>query len=264
MMINRQIKAVFFDIDGTLKSFKTHVIPPSTLRALEQLKLKGIKVVVATGRSINSIEHVRHLDFDGFICFNGGCCVAKDGSVLHRQAIASADIQRLLDYSQKNSVSFSLMYEKDVSIHDVTPEIAGMYAHLNLPVPPLIERTSADTLNVLQANIFLGPEDEPKFMREIMPNSVATRWTPLFADVNAIGLSKLTGVEIFCKVFGIDIANTMSFGDGGNDIAMIKGTGIGVAMGNANAEVKEIADYVTDDVDNDGIWKALEYFNVFK
>jgi hydroxymethylpyrimidine pyrophosphatase-like HAD family hydrolase len=95
-----------------------------------------------------------------------------------------------------------------------------------------------------------------------MPNSVATRWTPLFADVNAIGLSKLTGVEIFCKVFGIEIANTMSFGDGGNDIAMIKGTGIGVAMGNANAEVKEIADYVTDDVDNDGIWKALEHFDV--
>jgi Cof subfamily protein (haloacid dehalogenase superfamily) len=256
------IKAVFFDIDGTLVSFKTNSIPPSTIEAIAYLKSKGIRVIVATGRSINTISHVKYLNFDGYICFNGGYCVTQDEQLLHRQAIHQADIAGLLEYSQRTPLSFALMYENAVSVNDVTPEVAGMYAHLNLPVPPAIDRLSADTWHVLQANIFLRPDDEAKFMREVMPNSVATRWTPLFADVNSHGLSKQIGVEIFCAHFGIEVSNTMSFGDGGNDIDMLKGTRIGVAMGNANPNVKEIADYVTTDVDSDGVWKALQHFGI--
>jgi len=99
-------------------------------------------------------------------------------------------------------------------------------------------------------------------MESVMPNSVASRWTPLFADVNPKGQSKQVGVDVFCKYFGLDIGQTMAFGDGGNDISMLRHVGIGVAMGNANPEVKEIADYVTTSVDEDGIWKALEHFGV--
>ena len=91
---------------------------------------------------------------------------------------------------------------------------------------------------------------------------MASRWSPLFADVNPQGQSKQVGIDVFCDYFGIDRANTMAFGDGGNDITMLKHVGIGVAMGNANPEVKEIADYITDDVDSDGIWNALKHFGI--
>ncbi len=154
------------------------------------------------------------------------------------------------------------MSEQEITIHDVTPEIAGMYAHLNLPVPKLVDMETVDTSSILQTNIFLGPDQEAQFMSEVMPNSLASRWTPLFADVNPMGLSKKVGIDIFCKHFGIDLENTMAFGDGGNDITMLKHVHLGVAMGNANPEVKAIADYVTDDVDNDGIWNALKHFQV--
>jgi hydroxymethylpyrimidine pyrophosphatase-like HAD family hydrolase len=60
----------------------------------------------------------------------------------------------------------------------------------------------------------------------------------------------------------INFCQTMAFGDGGNDITMLKYVALGVAMGNANPEVKAIADYVTDDVDNDGILKALKHFGI--
>ena len=99
-------------------------------------------------------------------------------------------------------------------------------------------------------------------MDSVMPHSNSSRWTPLFADVNFQGISKKTGVERFCNHFGIERGETMSFGDGGNDKTMLLYTGIGVAMGNANLELKAIADYITDDVDNDGIWNALKYFQV--
>ena len=261
-MLYPKIKAVFFDIDGTLLSFKTHEVSTSTQRSIEQLKRQGIKVILSTGRSINSIDHVKFLDFDGFITFNGGYCVSKEDDILFKKTIHPDDINAVLKYSKESPLSFSLMSEQEVTIHDVTAEIAGMYTHLNLPVPPLLDMDKVDPHSILQTNIFLAPEDEDKFMKNVMPNSVASRWTPLFADVNPKGQSKRVGIDIFCKHFGLDITATMAFGDGGNDITMLKHVAVGVAMGNANHEVKEIADYITTDVDDDGIWNALNYFNV--
>ncbi len=261
-MQNPQIKAVFFDIDGTLISFKTHEVPKSTIEAIKELQGKGIKAILATGRSINSIEHVKHLDFDGYITFNGGYCLTKDLEVLYREPIDARDIESVLAYAKEKALSFSFMSEREITIHDVTPEIAGMYAHLNLPVPKLVDMETVDTGSILQTNIFLGPEEEQEFMEKVMPNSLSSRWTPLFADVNPKGLSKKVGIDIFCKHFGVELEETMAFGDGGNDISMLKNVKVGVAMGNANPEVKEISDYVTDDVDDDGIWNALKKFEV--
>lgn len=261
-MPNPTIKAVFFDIDGTLLSFKTHQVPESTVEAIRLLQTHGIKTIISTGRSINSIDHIKFLDFDGYITFNGGYCLTNTFEVLHKQTINCNDIQSVMDYAKEKPLSFSFMSEKEITIHDVTPEIAGMYAHLNLPVPKLVNMDTVDTSSILQTNIFLGPDEEKEFMETVMPNSLASRWTPLFADVNPKGLSKKVGIDIFCKHFGINIENTMAFGDGGNDITMLKHVNLGIAMGNANPEVKQIADYVTNDVDDNGIWNALKYFEV--
>ncbi|MCS3528936.1 Cof-type HAD-IIB family hydrolase [Chryseobacterium sp. JUb7] len=256
------IKAVFFDIDGTLISFKTNKIPESTQNSIKKLREKGIKVIVATGRSINTLAHISHIEFDGFITFNGGYCATTDGKILSKNTIDPNDIKGLINYAENSPLSYSLMYEDKVEINDATPEVVGMYAHVNLPVPPVHDKENIDYQNVLQANIFLRPEVEDEFMKTVMPNSIASRWTPLFADVNPSGISKQIGIEIFCDHFGIDVSETMAFGDGGNDITMLKFTKIGIAMGNANENVKEISDYITEEVDNDGIEKALIYFKL--
>ena len=88
---NPKIKAVFFDIDGTIFSLKTKSIPESTRKAIKNLRAKGIKVIVATGRSINDLGHVKHIEFDGFLTFNGGYCMTVDGKVMSRQVINSDD-----------------------------------------------------------------------------------------------------------------------------------------------------------------------------
>lgn len=256
------VKAVFFDIDGTLLSHTTRTIPDSTIKALALLREKGIKVFIATGRSINAISHIEHLEFDGYVTFNGGCCVAKDKSVLFKQALDPQDIQQLLNYTTSQPLNFSLLYEDCHFVNEATPEMINMYTYLNLPVPPLVDRNNPDICNILQANILLPSEDEPDFMNNIMPNSTATRWAPHSADINPKGISKKVGIEVFCEHFGFHISETMAFGDGGNDIEMLKHSGIGIAMGNATDEVKAVADYVTDDIDNDGIWNALVYFKL--
>ena len=84
------------------------------------------------------------------------------------------------------------------------------------------------------------------------------RWHPAFVDVTARGNTKQRGIDEIIRHFGIRLEDTIAFGDGGNDISMLRHAGIGIAMGNARDEVKAAARYVTDTVDEDGIAKAIQ------
>lgn len=256
------IKAVFFDIDGTLFSFKSKSIPQSTKNAINKLRENGIKVIVATGRSINDLDHVKEIKFDGFMTFNGGYCKTVDGEVMAKHAIHREDIQNLIYHSDLQGFGFALMYEDKVRISHRTPKVLQLYTDLDLKIPPLYDKENPDLENVLQVNVFIEPEKDVTFMQKVMPNSLSSRWTPLFADVNPGGISKKKGVEKFCEHFNININQTMAFGDGGNDISMLKFVKIGVAMGNANDNVKLASDYVTSNVDNNGIESALIHFGL--
>ena len=98
-------------------------------------------------------------------------------------------------------------------------------------------------------------------MREF-PECVSSRWSPLMADINMCGVTKASGMDVFLRHYGIDRSRSMAFGDGGNDVAMLRAAGAGVAMGNACDEALAAADYVTASVDDDGIRRALEHFGV--
>jgi Predicted hydrolases of the HAD superfamily len=84
----------------------------------------------------------------------------------------------------------------------------------------------------------------------------------LFADVNIKGMSKSKGIDAMLKYYNIPLSQSMAFGDGGNDITMLRHAAIGVAMGDASDAVKQAADYVTDTVDDNGVVNALKYFNL--
>jgi len=260
--MSNPIKAVFFDLDGTLISFNTRSIPPSTEKALQSLKQKGIKIIAATGRSITMLDHVSHLDFDGYVTFNGGYCLSKEEQLLHKETIDTGDITRLLTHTNSPSIPFVLMTQSTTMTSHVTRDIEVLHEELKLPVPPLLDKNQLNTSDILQANVFITPENEAQFMQTVMPNCVASRWTPVFMDVNPKAVSKQVGIDVFCRHFSIEVAETMAFGDGGNDMTMLKHAGIGVAMGNASQRVKDVADFVTDDTDNNGIWNGLEKFGV--
>ena len=80
--------------------------------------------------------------------------------------------------------------------------------------------------------------------------------------MNLVGISKATGLSAFADYYGIEMAEIMACGDGGNDIPMLKAAGIGVAMGNASEQVKSVADFVTDTVDDNGLCKVLKRFGL--
>jgi len=258
-----KIKAVFFDIDGTLLSFKTHAIPQSTLNAIQKLKEKGIKIVVATGRSFNQISQLDHLHFDGYITFNGNVCLTADKEVFFRNCIPKESINELIKYQEEvKSFPCVFMTEKENTINYVDDTVRRSFKMLNLPVNEVKDMREAAKNEVIQLNVFLDPSEDTDLMQTALRDCDATRWTDLFADVNVKNTDKSTGVKKFLEHWNIDVSETISFGDGGNDVAMLKYTGLGIAMGDASDSVRAIADFTTDSVDDDGIWNALKYFKV--
>lgn len=256
------IKAIFFDIDGTLVSFKTHSIPKSTLYALDLLKKKEIKIFIATGRYYKAINNLGDLVFDGYVTLNGGYVFAGKDDVIYKHSIPNEDIEALIRYQEKEGeFPCAFVQENGTFMNYTDNSVNEVFRLLNFPAPPIRPIEDVRGKTIFQIIAFFTEEQEKRIMQE-MPNCESTRWNPLFTDVVPKGSSKRVGIDKMLEHFQIALDECMAFGDGGNDIQMLSHVGIGVAMGNATDEVKSFANYITSSVDDDGVYKALKHFNV--
>ena len=266
IMNNRpNIRAVFFDIDGTLVSFNTHRVSDATVEALAELRRRGVKVILATGRLLNQTEVVSRIKFDAYITLNGCCCLAEDGTtVISKATIPQSDLEAIVDFLEENNHPFpcSFMDEVGSTINYVDDRVQTVWDNIALPAPRVEDPRQTIKRNIYQANIYVDEVDEGPIVERYLQHCESTRWHPLFADVNLRGVSKQQGVDTMLAYFGISREEAMAFGDGGNDVSMLGHVGWGVAMGNAVDTAKQAAVYVTDTVDNEGICKALQHFGL--
>lgn len=255
------MKYLFFDIDGTLVSIKTHLIPESTVKALEKAKADGHKVFIATGRPIailNNVGQIEHL-IDGYVTTNGAHCFIGD-EVVHTSAMKREEVDIVLDDAKKNDYPVILCSPNDIAVFNYKDVINDIFVKaLNVDFNKImtVEEMLA-TQQITQLTPFCSAEQEAALMPRI-PGCVSGRWHPAFVDMTSRDAGKDNGISAVASYLGIDIADTIAFGDGGNDIPMIKKAGIGVAMGNAGDNVKAVADYITTDVDDNGIANALKH-----
>lgn len=262
MSISNKIKAVFFDIDGTLVSFKTHQVSTPVIRAIHELRKKGVKIFIATGRHYKWINNLDDLEIDGYVTLNGGYCLTGEGKVIYRHFIPHEDFLSMLDY-QRNIKSFPCVCvtEDSVFLNYKNETVEKLYQQVNMKVPDLGPIETLTDKNVYQLVAFFTVEEESEIMSQL-PGCISSRWSPCFSDVVAKGCSKAVGIDRIIEHYGISLDETMAFGDGGNDTAMIQHAAIGVAMGNASDDVKEKADFVTRSVDEDGIVYALKHYDL--
>lgn len=256
------IRALVFDVDGTLVSFRTHRIPESTREALLRAHARGIRLFVATGRTATQLAPLAGLPFDGVAALNGASCHAADGSPIACRPIPQAAFDRVMELSKE--LGFPVMLELDEGgfIERRSPEVDELFRLVDLPEPRVADlRERFSRGDCCQLCLFFDAETERRAMA-CVPELVATRWHPSFADVNPRGADKAAGMRTLLERFGIAPEEAMAFGDGGNDTSMLRAAGIGVAMGNACAEALAAADYVTSSIDDDGIRRALEHFGV--
>lgn len=257
------IESIFFDFDGTLQGFENHSISSSTAEALVLLKQKGYRLFIATGRNMLDLpEELSVFGFEGYINNNGGMCSDENRVPFSVTYIDRTDIDALLAYDAENPFAFSFMTEKDFTINRVDDIVKESFDYFGLEIPEIVDPSSLDLDKVLQMNFFIDEEYEKYLMQNVMKNSDSSRWINLFADINPKGISKMKGINQMATRYNLDLNKTMAFGDGGNDIPMLQGCAIGVAMGNAKDNVQKVANYVTTSADEDGIWNALKYYNL--
>lgn len=261
------IKAVFFDIDGTLTSFVTHRVPDSAVEAIRLLQDKGIKVLICTGRSPSQMTVVLDtmpVTFDGIVAYNGQYCFDDQG-FYEAQALDSNDIRVILDWLDAHPDVVSNFGEKDYVYYNHSNEqLQATWNQLGATAPKRYfddPHRRALINDTYQISPFLDETEEAELVG-LCHNTVGVRWHPDFTDLIPKDGGKPRGIQRFMKHYGITREQTMAFGDGGNDSDMLAFAGIGVAMGNATAGPKAAADYVTDDVDHDGVMNALKHFDV--
>lgn len=255
-------KAIFFDIDGTLVSFKTHQIPEPTIQAIHKVREKGIKVFIATGRPRLVLDNLNDLEFDGFITVNGGYCTTEKGSIIYKNAVPQKDIDTLIEYQKKEPFPCIFVREHDMFLNFMNEDVETILALLNFPPVPIKSNEEAASSEIFQLVCFLTQDKEESIMPQVLSDCDSARWHPLFTDAIAKGNSKQHGIDEILKHYNIDLSETMAFGDGGNDISMLKHVATSIAMGNAEDRVKAVSDYVTDSVDDEGIPNALRHFGV--
>ncbi|WP_414842182.1 HAD-IIB family hydrolase [Enterococcus saccharolyticus] len=276
------IKAIFFDIDGTLISTNGKILA-STKRAIAQAQKKGILCGISTGRGPESVERiVRDLNLDMFVTYNGQLVYTKEQTIYARP-FEKAVLNEIILYANKNSRQMMLGGRHRME-GSLTMRIgqSGFVRRMIRFVPrwfPIrgmklaLQRYSPNrrsnrysNLAILSEPIYqcvmLSGEYEAEKFQQAFPHCDLQRSNPYTVDIVPKGGSKLRGIQFFLAHKGIDLSEAMVFGDHWNDIEMIKGVGIGVSMGNGMEETKQAADFVTTSNNEDGIEKALRHFQL--
>lgn len=256
------IKAVFFDVDGTLLSHTLNEVPQSTRDAIAELKERGIMAVVATGRYLEEYEvlPVSNIPFDAYLMLNGQLILDSDRKVYSGTAIDPGETEVLVRIFNAKRIPFVLIGENRRYINYVDETVVKTQKETKGTIPQ-VGRYNGE--KVYQILAFVA-DDQKKVLDDLLDECSITSWNDTGIDIMPKEGGKATGIKTFISKNGFERSETMAFGDGENDIEMLKYVGTGVAMGNASDEVKAAADYVTDSVDDDGIANALRHFGLIE
>lgn len=257
------IKIIFTDIDGTLFSHKTHQVPPSAVEAIKKLRAKGIKVFLCSGRNYYLIRKTGLLDmvdFDGIITMNGSNAII-DGKIIYRYPIPSDVVDLMIKFSKRLRFGLTLIEENEGHINYIDERVISAHEKYGTRFPQPRSYPDHYDRTIYQMIAFCDELDESLFLPHLKKCKSA-RWDEYAVDIMLKDSDKAKGILAVLQYYGYDPEEAMSLGDNMNDLEMLQFTGISVAMGNGQSEIKAIADFVTDDIDEDGWANAMKHFGL--
>ncbi|MBO5372125.1 MAG: HAD family hydrolase [Lachnospiraceae bacterium] len=263
-------KAVFLDIDGTIVDFNGN-IPNSAKTAIRLAKANGHKMVICSGRSLFQMyDELLSLGFSGIVGAAGAFVMADDKDIYHAY-IDEEHRKSSFEYLEKNGFFFCYQSNDGIVINERSKngmvDILSSNGLSELRIERLIgnmQVTDEPWKNEKNEKIvyYNGPYPVKKVAAdlapyfEVVPMSLG-KMDDYSGEISIGGINKATGMEIYLHHTGIKREDSIALGDGANDLEMMEYAGIGVAMGNARAEVKELADMITDSIHEDGLYNAF-------
>lgn len=272
-------KVIFLDVDGTLVDYHNR-IPQSAIDAIRQARRNGHLVYVCTGRSRAEMQaELWEIGLDGMIGGNGAY-VEHHNQVLMHQLISPEDARAVVDWLTERGSAFYLesnnglfaspdFREKArdaIKAYALTKgqseeEVAGKEAEYFIHGLQFGGQLYRDDLN--KVSFVLSSYQDHLDSKDAFPQLEAHTWggrgeTALFGDLGVRDIDKAHAIDVLLDYLGVDRKDTIAFGDAKIDIPMLDYCALGVAMGNGGPEILAMADMVTDDVENDGLYKAFE------
>ena len=272
----KDIALLAIDVDGTLVT-ETDEVSPRTREAVHRARRKGLAVVLATGRRYRTTQRV--MDQLALrlptVCLGGGLIKSAEGETLHSEPFSTDQVERLLDLARRRGLTLIAQRDSDgrggpdFVVDGGTPwnnetqyyvEVGGDAA-LRDPTP---QRSGYDDILVVGA---FGCHGElAQLERDFATTGdgfatvlVRSKRTPGWYLETILGhVSKWAGLKRLAAALGIAEGAVCAVGDAANDLPMIRGAGFGVAMGNASADVKEAADWITASNEEDGLVPLIE------
>lgn len=260
------MKAVFFDIDGTLIS-RDGRVPASVPIAIDNLRAHGHLAFISSGRTKILVNDplLKGINFDGVVSGCGSLIEHNDAVLFYRTVPVDLAVKALNVFSQNNVIP--ILEGKKFFYYDDT----------DLPFTPYqseLKATLGDKVQSIAANF--GKWEFSKFICATAPtvsnvkncvNNLEEEFNfhihnDHFFEMTMKGVNKGSAIKIVCQKFDIDLADTFAIGDSVNDLDMLQTAGTAIAMANAPDEVKNAADFVTKLAEDDGIFLALKHFNL--
>lgn len=258
------MKYVFFDIDHTLwDSYEN--IPESTVRAIRKLRENGHAAYINTGRSRSNTfsKKLWDIGFDGIIAACG-CHIERDGQILYERLLTDEQIARSRKVLFENHMP--VIYEGP-EYHYMNPEdfpfdpfVERLQKRLGDLARPLDELTNGCRVNKFSADIY--PSTDLDLVRNKLFDFDFIIYDMRVTEIVLKGSGKSKGIEKLMELEGVDIDDVYAIGDSINDMDMIDYVRHGIVMGNGDDKLKAVAEYVTDDMDKDGVEKALMHYGL--
>lgn len=276
-------KYIFLDVDGTLYSPKLGEIPESALEALDLARKEGHKIFLCTGRSLAEVSRYLNEDVDGFI-LGAGAMIYADGKRIYDHPIPSADVTRIKKMIRKHNLGYCLEggagaycdekgYESLLwyfSGGETDRDIRIQKAMANGTYPEKFGSEEDDSIYKICAYGTQWAPDYVALGEDLESPYILTNVCEMKDEHFCIGeitnkeIDKSTGVGHVLEHYNAETFQAYGFGDSANDLPMMNVCGHSVAMGNGTDEIKAVADYVTTDILEHGIWNAFVHYGLIK
>lgn len=257
---------ILLDIDGTLLDSRDQ-ISPDTVRLLGRLEKRGIPVVLCSARPPVGVEMVeRQAGIHGpIVCYGGSLVLDRDRSILEDTGIEAGTALRFRETAARIAPDVTVTsYLYDVWLVDDRSDryvraVMERYGYEAVEGP--LEAAVRSVGHVHKIMCMGGPRDLERLRtgaRADLPDLAFALSGPTYLEVLTGSASKRTAMETLCRHLGVDPRSVVALGDYYVDIEMLRGAGLGIAMGNAPEAVKRAAAGVTASNDEEGVYIALK------
>lgn len=257
-----KIRIAFFDIDGTLVDMDWKKMTETMRQTLIALQKRGIRICIASGRPPIYMPHFPGVSFDAYLTFNGSYCYDRQGNVIHSHAIPHRDVKRIIANAAALHHPCIIAGKDGMSVpemDDTLKEYLGFSGNHLEPDGSFEDFLASEDIYQIMCSCV---KEEYDTVMAGADGAKITAWWDRAVDIIPKGSGKNIGVAKILDYFHLREEDAVAFGDGGNDIGMLKSVGMGVAMGNGAPDVKAAADFVCPSVKEDGIYQFCRAYQL--